>query len=57
MNIESTQIESCKGVIKLYKLTNDSGAYVELSSIGAGIISIFVPDKKFNKWRKFIIIS
>lgn len=45
MNIESTQIESCKGVIKLYRLTNDSGAYVELSSIGAGIISIVVPDK------------
>lgn len=45
MNIESTQIESCKGVIKLYRLTNDSGAYIELSSIGAGIISIVVPDK------------
>lgn len=28
-----------------YKLTNKSGAYVELSDIGAGIISIVVPDK------------
>ena len=28
-----------------YRLTNAAGAYVELSSVGAGIVSIVVPDK------------
>ena len=28
-----------------YRLTNASGAYVELSSVGAGIVSVVVPDK------------
>lgn len=45
MNIESAQIDSIKGIINIYKLTNDNGASVELSSIGAGIISIYVPDR------------
>ena len=31
--------------IYLYTLTNESGASVKLSSIGAGIVSIVVPDK------------
>ncbi len=31
--------------IVLYTLTNKSGAYVQLSSLGAGIVSIVVPDK------------
>ena len=31
--------------IKLYRITNASGAYVELSSVGAGIVSIAVQDK------------
>jgi aldose 1-epimerase len=31
--------------IYLYRITNASGAYVELSSLGAGIVSIVVPDK------------
>ncbi|MBP5373845.1 MAG: galactose mutarotase [Bacteroidales bacterium] len=31
--------------IELYTLTNGSGAYVQLSSLGAGIVSIVVPDK------------
>ncbi len=37
--------ESEKGEITLYKLTNKNGASVVLSSLGAGIISIIVPDR------------
>lgn len=33
------------GVITLYTLTNSKGAVVKLSSLGAGIISVVVPDK------------
>ena len=32
--------------IFLYRITNKSGAYVELGSDGAGIVSIVVPDKE-----------
>ena len=28
-----------------YKLTNASGAYIELSSVGAGIVAVVVPDR------------
>lgn len=45
MIIEQTTYDSKKGVIHVYKLTNKQGASVELSSLGAGIISINVPDK------------
>ena len=45
MTIETFSYDSIKGVIKVYKLTNASGASVMLSSIGAGIISINVPDR------------
>ena len=34
-----------KPEIKKYKLTASDGAYVELSSLGAGIVSIVVPDR------------
>lgn len=44
MTIELTKYELFKGTINIYKLTNKNGAIVELSSIGAGIISISVPD-------------
>lgn len=33
------------GEISLYTLTNASGAAVKLSSLGAGVLSIFVPDR------------
>lgn len=46
MKIEVSQYDSIKGLIKLYTLTNNRGAIVTLSSLGAGIISICVPDKK-----------
>ena len=34
----------CGKEIYLYTLKNASGAYVQLCSIGAGIVSIVVPD-------------
>ena len=36
---------SCGKEIFLYTLKNEKGAYVQLTSIGAGIVSIAVPDK------------
>ena len=36
---------TCGKEINLYTLTNENGAYVQLSSVGAGIVSIVVPDK------------
>ena len=35
----------CGKAIYKYKMVNESGAYVELCNIGAGIVSICVPDK------------
>ena len=35
----------CGKEIYLYTLKNASGAYVQLSSVGAGIVSVVVPDK------------
>ncbi len=45
MNIESKSVVSPKGDITLYTITNASGASVTLSSLGAGIVSVIVPDK------------
>ena len=36
---------SCGKEIYLYTLKNTSGTYVQLSSVGAGIVSVVVPDK------------
>ena len=38
----------CGKEIYLYTLKNGSGAYVQLSSVGAGIVSVVVPDKDGN---------
>lgn len=46
MKIEQTAIPSPKGEITLITLTNASGASVTLSALGAGIVSVFVPDTK-----------
>ncbi len=46
MNFETSTINSPKGLITLYKLTNNQGASVTLSSVGAGIVSIIVPDRQ-----------
>ena len=35
----------CGKEIFLYTLKNESGAYVQLSSVGAGVVSVVVPDK------------
>lgn len=45
MKIEKTITASPKGDIVLYKLTNSSGSSVVLSSLGAGIVSVNVPDR------------
>ncbi len=45
MKIEKTLAQSPKGEIALYTITNASGANVTLSSLGAGIVSVVVPDK------------
>ena len=36
---------ACGKEIFLYTLKNESGAYVKLSNVGAGIVSAVVPDK------------
>ena len=35
--------------IKLFRLTNTDGNYVELSSVGAGVVSVVVPDRDGRK--------
>lgn len=45
MKLESKVYPSPYGDITIYKITNDKGAYVELSTFGAGIRSVVVPDK------------
>ena len=39
---------ACGKEIYLYTLKNASGADVQLSSVGAGIVSVVVPDKDGN---------
>lgn len=48
MKIEKATVASPKGDITLYTLTNAMGAQVVLSSLGAGINKIIVPDKDGN---------
>ena len=48
MEITSKKYPSVKGDITLYTLTNDAGAQVVLSSLGAGIVSAIVPDAAGN---------
>lgn len=45
MKIDTKSVMSPKGDITLYTLTNSSGASVTLSTLGAGIVSVVVPDK------------
>ncbi|MBE6309569.1 MAG: galactose mutarotase [Bacteroidales bacterium] len=45
MTIKEITHNSHKGIVKIYTISNTSGASVTLSSIGAGIVSINVPDK------------
>ena len=39
---------ACGKEIYLYTLKNESGAYVQLSDVGAGIVAVVVPDKDGN---------
>lgn len=48
MKITSRIIPSKKGDIKIYRLENSQGAWVELSSLGAGIIGVGIPDVDGN---------
>lgn len=45
MITELNKVASPKGDVTLYKMTNTAGATVVLSSVGAGIVSIEVPDR------------
>lgn len=45
MKIEQTKVTSPKGDVTLISLTNACGAKVTLSSLGAGIVGIEVPDR------------
>lgn len=44
MKITERKSPSPKGEITLWRLENDHGAWVELSSLGAGIVEVGVPD-------------
>jgi len=45
MNIEKQTFPHPKGELQLFKITNSGGASVSLSNIGAGIVSVIVPDR------------
>lgn len=48
MKFETTTVASDKGPITLVTVTNAGGAQVTLSNLGAGIVSVKVPDSKGN---------
>lgn len=48
MKIEKKTVPSIKGDITIYRLTNAAGCSVELSSLGAGVLSVVVPDRAGN---------
>lgn len=48
MTIEERKVSSPKGEITLVTIANGHGMQVELSSLGAGIVSVIVPDRLGN---------
>lgn len=46
MRIEKQEFPSKKGAITWFTLTNSTGASVTLSTLGAGIVAVCVPDKE-----------
>ncbi len=45
MKTEIRKASSPKGEITIVRLTNDHGAYIEVSSLGAGLTAVAVPDR------------
>lgn len=45
MKITSKEYSSPKGTVTVFRVENASGAAVELSTLGAGITGVYVPDK------------
>ena len=45
MKIIANSVKTSKSEVNLYTLINNSGSKVILSSIGAGIVSVIVPDR------------
>ncbi len=45
MKVETNKISTSHGEVTLLRFTNDKGAYVVLSSLGAGIVEVGVPDR------------
>ncbi|MCI7316804.1 MAG: galactose-1-epimerase, partial [Bacteroidales bacterium] len=48
MKITQCVAASERGEIAIYTLTNAAGASVKLSALGAGILSVVVPDREGN---------
>lgn len=48
MKTEISKVPTPLGEASIVRLTNDAGASVALSSLGAGIISVIVPDREGN---------
>lgn len=46
MKIDKRTAQSSRGEVSLYTLTNASGASVTVSSLGAGIVAVNVPDRE-----------
>ncbi len=54
MKIESTTQQTVLGPVSLFTITNDRGAQVTLSALGAAIVAIRVPDKE-NRMADVVI--
>ena len=48
MKIEKKFEQTPRGEVTLITITNDNGASVTLSTLGAGIVSVVVPDRDGN---------
>ncbi|MCM1320145.1 MAG: galactose mutarotase [Muribaculaceae bacterium] len=48
MTIEEKKVDTSRGEISLVTIANNHGMTVELSSLGAGVVSVVVPDRAGN---------
>lgn len=46
IKITKRSVPSAQGGLTLFRMENESGAWVEVSSLGAGIIGVAVPDRE-----------